>query len=143
MVETRTLFATRHFVTTQHIKAGWQEMSARSADIGDLFDLLAQRFLPAVVTHLVAFFRCASVHFTRTTREPFNFIKASRFRNPVPLDLDKHLSNFLNVTTVRLACGCHGVGVERDHRALRVTQGRVSNSDCTEAYPSTLVLPAR
>ena len=25
------------------------------------------------------------------------------------------------------------VGVERDHRALRVTQGRVSNGDCTEA----------
>ena len=39
----------RVFVTTQHIKAGWQEMSARSADIVDLF-LLAQRFLPAVVT---------------------------------------------------------------------------------------------
>ena len=45
--------------------------------------------------HLVAFFRCASDHFAKTTREPFNFIKTSRFRNPVPLDLGKHLSNFL------------------------------------------------
>ena len=45
--------------------------------------------------HLVAFFRYASEYFAKTIREPFNFIKASRFRNPVPLDLDKHLSNFL------------------------------------------------
>ncbi|OQU97158.1 hypothetical protein CLAIMM_03134 [Cladophialophora immunda] len=45
--------------------------------------------------HLTAFFRCATDHFGRTTREPFDFVQASRLRNPVASDLGTHLSNFL------------------------------------------------
>jgi hypothetical protein len=45
--------------------------------------------------HLAAFFNYASDHFGRTTREPFDFVKASRLQNPVSPDLDMHLSNFL------------------------------------------------
>ncbi|KAK5189104.1 hypothetical protein LTR96_010884 [Exophiala xenobiotica] len=45
--------------------------------------------------HLAAFFKYASDHFGRTTREPFDFVRASRLPNPVAPDLDTHLSNFL------------------------------------------------
>jgi hypothetical protein len=45
--------------------------------------------------HFAAFFRHACDHFARNPREPFDFVKASRLRNPVSVDLDKHLSNFL------------------------------------------------
>lgn len=48
--------------------------------------------------HFAAFFRHACDHFARTLREPFDYIKASRLRNPVSVDLDKHLSNFLKQT---------------------------------------------
>lgn len=45
--------------------------------------------------HLTAFFQYATDHFGRSTREPFDFVKASRLPNPVAPDLDTHLSNFL------------------------------------------------
>jgi hypothetical protein len=45
--------------------------------------------------HFAAFFRHACDHFARNPREPFDFVKASRLRNPVSVDLGKHLSNFL------------------------------------------------
>jgi hypothetical protein len=45
--------------------------------------------------HFAAFFKHACDHFSRTIREPFDFIKASRLRNPVSVDLDRHLSTFL------------------------------------------------
>lgn len=45
--------------------------------------------------HLTTFFKYATDHFGRTTREPFDFVKASRLRNPVASDLGTHLCDFL------------------------------------------------
>lgn len=44
---------------------------------------------------MTAFFKYATDHFGRSTREPFDFVKALRLLNPIALDLDTHLSNFL------------------------------------------------
>ncbi|KIW86673.1 uncharacterized protein Z519_12728 [Cladophialophora bantiana CBS 173.52] len=45
------------------------------------------------MTHLVAFIEAACKHFSESATEPFNFIQASRLRNPAALDLKKHLAN--------------------------------------------------
>jgi hypothetical protein len=45
--------------------------------------------------HFNAFFKHACQHFYSTLDEPFDFIKAARKFNPVPGDLQKHLSHFL------------------------------------------------
>jgi hypothetical protein len=47
------------------------------------------------VRHFAAFFRHACDHFVRNIREFFDFIKIARLRNPVFVDLNKYLSNFL------------------------------------------------
>lgn len=46
-------------------------------------------------THFTAFSKYACDHFSKTSTEPFDFIKASRIQNPVAPDLGEHLSNFL------------------------------------------------
>ncbi|KAI9765987.1 MAG: hypothetical protein M1840_006994 [Geoglossum simile] len=46
-------------------------------------------------THFAAFFKLACDHFARYSKEPFDFVKSSRLRNPVSPDLAEHLSNFL------------------------------------------------
>ncbi|OCK95341.1 uncharacterized protein K441DRAFT_556486, partial [Cenococcum geophilum 1.58] len=47
------------------------------------------------VTHFAAFLASAYEHFSQKIDEPFDFIKASRVDNPVPRDLDEHLTNLL------------------------------------------------
>jgi hypothetical protein len=62
---------------------------ARRLKIGMLFS----------ATHFAAFFRHACDHFVKTCDVPFNFIKTSRLRNPVSLEIQKHLSRFLEHTS--------------------------------------------
>jgi hypothetical protein len=47
------------------------------------------------LTHFAAFFEVACKHFSESSPEPFNFVKASRLQNPPASDLRKHLVNFL------------------------------------------------
>ena len=47
------------------------------------------------MAYFAAFLNRAYKHFSDTIKEPFSFIKSSRTYNPVAVDLDKHLSNFL------------------------------------------------
>ncbi len=47
------------------------------------------------LTHFVAFFESACEHFSASSSEPFNFIKASRSHNPLAEDHAAHLANFL------------------------------------------------
>lgn len=47
------------------------------------------------VTHFTAFLRHACDHFAAAYEKPFSFINASRRQNPVAVDLDEHLSNFM------------------------------------------------
>lgn len=49
--------------------------------------------------HLAAFHRSASVRFCEPTGTLFDFVTASRAHNPVAVELDKHLSNFLKQIT--------------------------------------------
>jgi hypothetical protein len=46
------------------------------------------------LTHFAAFLNSACAHFCKH-QEPFNFIESSREENPVSLDLERHLSRFL------------------------------------------------
>ncbi|KAH9204856.1 patatin-like phospholipase-like protein [Leptodontidium sp. 2 PMI_412] len=46
-------------------------------------------------THFNALFRYVCDHFSQTSEEPFDFIKASRKQNPIPDDLAEHISNLL------------------------------------------------
>ena len=46
-------------------------------------------------THFAALFRYACDHFSQSSEDPFDFIKASRMQNPVAEDLAEHLSIFL------------------------------------------------
>jgi len=46
-------------------------------------------------THFAALFRYACNHFSRPSKELFDFIKASRNENPVAKDLAEHISNLL------------------------------------------------
>ncbi|KAJ4514501.1 hypothetical protein HRR83_002587 [Exophiala dermatitidis] len=70
-----------------------EEYLVRVLDQGRRHKLEARMLFSA--RHLAAFFKYASDHFGRTTREPFDFVKASRLQNSVSPDLDMHLSNFL------------------------------------------------
>jgi hypothetical protein len=45
--------------------------------------------------HFNAFFDYAYDHFVLNTEKPFNFIRASRLKNPVPSDVKRHFSKFL------------------------------------------------
>ncbi len=47
------------------------------------------------MTHFTAFLKSACGHFLDTVEEPFDFVKAFRFYNPVAVDLAEHLLNFL------------------------------------------------
>lgn len=50
--------------------------------------------------HFAAFFGCALNHMEVTSVEPFDFITASRIKNPVPSNLVDHLEDFLrNIKT--------------------------------------------
>jgi hypothetical protein len=58
------------------------------------------------LTHFIAFLKSACQHFSQTAEEPYNFIKASRVDNPLPVDLDMHLTNFLkHITSPRELIG--------------------------------------
>ncbi|KAH7111317.1 phospholipase [Dendryphion nanum] len=46
-------------------------------------------------THFVAFLKSAYDHFSNCVDKPFDFIQASREYNPVALDLEEHLFNFI------------------------------------------------
>ncbi|KAH7111354.1 hypothetical protein B0J11DRAFT_598877 [Dendryphion nanum] len=46
-------------------------------------------------THFVAFLKSAYDHFSNCIDKPFDFIQASREYNPVALDLEEHLFNFI------------------------------------------------
>jgi hypothetical protein len=46
-------------------------------------------------THFAVFFSHACSHVTTNPYKAFNFIKTSRLRNPVSVEIDKHLSKFL------------------------------------------------
>jgi len=46
-------------------------------------------------THFAALFRYACNHFSQPSKEPFDFIKASRTQNPVAGDLAEHIYNLL------------------------------------------------
>jgi hypothetical protein len=46
-------------------------------------------------THFTALFRYACDHFSQPSKEPFDFIKASRKQNPIAGDLAEHISNLL------------------------------------------------
>ena len=54
-------------------------------------------------SHFKAFFHCACDHFAADLISPFNFVAASRSRNPVPQDIAVHLKNFLRNTTQVMA----------------------------------------
>jgi len=54
-------------------------------DIGTLFS----------ITHFTAFLKYAYRHFSETINKPFDFIRALRIYNPMPLNLNKYLLNFL------------------------------------------------
>ncbi|KKY29202.1 putative patatin-like phospholipase [Phaeomoniella chlamydospora] len=69
----------------EHFKEAVNEVRAARAEARMLFS----------ARHFAAFFDYACDHFSKTTREPFDFIKTSRLRNPVPAELDEHLCNFL------------------------------------------------
>ena len=51
------------------------------------------------VAHFAAFIKYAAKNFSDLVAKPFDFVRASRIYNPVPADLNKHLSNFLNYIT--------------------------------------------
>jgi hypothetical protein len=53
----------------------------------------AQTLFSAI--HFAALFRYACDHFSQTSEDPFDFIKASRRQNPVAEDLAEHISNLL------------------------------------------------
>lgn len=61
------------------------QIRIRKSDVGLLFS----------VTHFVAFFRYASDHFASTFSEPFDFVKVSRRRNPVPAVAEMQICRFL------------------------------------------------
>ena len=44
--------------------------------------------------HFAVFFNLACNHFAATFKESFDFVKMSRYQNPVLSDLSKHLSKF-------------------------------------------------
>lgn len=46
-------------------------------------------------THFATFFKYACNHFSKTFKEPLDFIKVSKIQNPIATDLQEHLSNFL------------------------------------------------
>ncbi|KAH7111753.1 hypothetical protein B0J11DRAFT_598320 [Dendryphion nanum] len=46
-------------------------------------------------THFVAFLKSAYDHFSNCVDKPFDFVQASREYNPVALDLEEHLFNFI------------------------------------------------
>ena len=47
------------------------------------------------IIYFTAFLKYTYKHFSETVKRPFNFIRASRIYSHIPLDLDKHLLNFL------------------------------------------------
>jgi hypothetical protein len=57
------------------------------------------RYVSFSATHLVAFFKAATAHFTKSTQTPFNFIKASRTFNSISSDMPEHFFNFLKYVT--------------------------------------------
>lgn len=50
------------------------------------------------LTHFAAFFKAACSHFSRTITAPFDFVRASRFKNPVPQSLSMGILRLLSVT---------------------------------------------
>jgi hypothetical protein len=72
--------------------------------------------------HFAAFFRHACDHFARNPREPFDFVKASRLRNPVSVDLDKHMSNFLK-------------NIKSSHELIEFAVPVISSSFLLDHYP--------
>ena len=47
------------------------------------------------MAYFAVFLNYAYKHFLDIIKEPFSFIKSFRIYNPITVDLDKHLSNFL------------------------------------------------
>ncbi|KAF2844459.1 FabD/lysophospholipase-like protein, partial [Plenodomus tracheiphilus IPT5] len=50
-------------------------------------------------SHLAALLYSAGAHFAQSSRASFDLVRATRTHNPVPTDLDEHLSNFLHHVT--------------------------------------------
>ena len=75
----------RHRRLKEHLINSLDQVRKSREDVGTLFS----------ATYFTAFLKYACRHFSETVERPFNFIRASRIYNPVPLDLDAHLLNFL------------------------------------------------
>jgi hypothetical protein len=72
--------------------------------------------------HFTAFFTHASQHFTVSTVEPFDFIRATRQFNPVPRDLRQHLSNFLKY-------------IQTSQELIDFAIPMIASSFCLASYP--------
>jgi hypothetical protein len=75
----------RHRLLKERLMDGSDQVRKNREDARSLFS----------VTHFTAFLKSACEHFANTAEKPFDFVKASRAYNPVALDLEEHLSNFL------------------------------------------------
>ena len=75
----------RHRRLKEHLMNSSDQVRKSREDVGTLFS----------TTHFAAFLKYAYRHFSETVERPFDFIRASRIYRPMPLDLDKHLTNFL------------------------------------------------
>ena len=75
----------RHRPLKERLMDGFDQVQANRGDERSLFS----------TTHFVAYFKSACAGFTNSVNMPFDFIRASREYNPVPLDLGEHLFNFL------------------------------------------------
>lgn len=75
----------RHRLLKERLMDGSDLVRKNQEDVRSLFS----------ITHFVAFLRSACEHFSNSVDRPFDFIQASREYNPVALDLEEHLSNFL------------------------------------------------
>ena len=75
----------RHRLLKERLMDGSDLVRKNREDVRSLFS----------TTHFVTFLRSACEHFSNSIDRPFDFIQAFREYNPVALDLEEHLSNFL------------------------------------------------
>jgi hypothetical protein len=74
----------------------WKALRLRILDdSSELHSRRQQAQIAFSANHFKAFFHLASDHFCSDMVSPFNFVRASRLHNPIPMELTSHLSTFI------------------------------------------------